>query len=103
MLNEHFSILFPWLILSAAIAVALYAPFSYWAINSDFFGKFNMGKAIFFSFSFPISIYISAGISLVSLLMSISYRKINIKGCRILLFSSMTGAVPLAFILFLDF
>ena len=61
-----------------------------------------MGKAIFFSFSFPISIYVSTGISLISLLMSIPYRKINKKGCRILLLSSMTGAFPLAFILFLD-
>jgi hypothetical protein len=41
----------PWVLLLAAIIFSIYVPFSYWATNAESFGKYDMGLALFFSFS----------------------------------------------------
>lgn len=92
----------PWLLFTSAAAFCLYAPFSLWAVNAEFLGKQDMGLAIFFSFTFPMAIYVSCAIALVSIILAPFYRKSNKRGSNILLFSTFVGILPLAYIIVLD-
>ena len=101
-MNQRFVIFIPWLFLCLASISALFVPFSHWAINVELIGKHNMGAALFFSFSFPIAIYVSVGISVVSLVIAALYKSIDKKGSKILLLAALTGFLPIVYILWLD-
>ena len=93
---------FPWVMLCTATMLSLFVPFSYWARNAEHFGEHDMGWALFFSFSFPIALYSSLGISLLSLAAAAVYRIKKSQGSNILLFAFLAGLMPIAFILWLD-
>lgn len=93
----------PWLILCISITLSLYVPFSYWAGKAEYFGKHDMGWAIFFAFSFPLAIYASVSIALVSLVAAFIYKIIRKQGGNILLYAFSVGLMPIAFILWLDY
>jgi Na+/phosphate symporter len=101
-LNQRFVIFIPWLFLCLAGISALFVPFSHWAINAEVIGKNNMGAALFFSFSFPMAVYVSVGISVVSLVMAALYKSNDKKGSKILLLAALTGCLPIVYILWLD-
>ena len=98
-LSNNFVVFIPWLLFSLATINSLFVAFSHWAINADLIGKHNLGAALFFSFSFPLALYISIGILVVSLVMAVLYRNIDKKGCKILLFAASIGFSPMAYIL----
>jgi len=101
-LNNRFIKIIPWLLFATAITFFLYAQFSHWAVNSESFGKHDMGLALFFSFSFPIAIYTSSTISVISLLLAPFFRKSNKRGFNILLLSAFVGILPVVYIWALD-
>jgi len=101
-LNQRVVIFIPWLFLFLACIIAIYVPFSHWAVNAELIGKHNMGAALFFSFSFSLSIYSSVGLSVVSLGMAALYKSIDKKGSRIFLFAVLAGLLPIVYILWLD-
>ncbi len=89
-MNQRFVIFIPWIFLFLACIIAIYVPFSHWAVNAELIGKHNMGAALFFSFSYPMAIYSSVGISVASLVMAALYKSIDKKGSRIFrLFSAL--------------
>ena len=102
-MNTNSKNIIPWLLFGTAVAFSLYTPFSHWAINAEFLGKYDMGLAIFFSFTFPIAIYISSAIAVTSGLLAVFYRSLNKRGRNILLFTAVIGILPLVYILGLDF
>ncbi len=61
-----------------------------------------MGAALFFSFLFPVAIYFSVGISVVSLVMAALYKRIDKKGSKILLLAVLAGFLPIVYLLWLD-
>ena len=101
-MSQRFVIFFPWLLLILSTIISLFVPFSHWAINAELIGKYNMGAALFFSFSFPIALYVSMGISFVSLIMAALHRSIDGKVCKIYLFAASIGLLPIVYILWLD-
>jgi hypothetical protein len=93
----------PWVMLCISITLSLYVPFSYWAVRAEYFGKHDMGWALFFSFSFPLAIFSSVGIALVSLVAAFIYKIRNKQGSKILFYAFSAGFMPIAFILWLDY
>jgi hypothetical protein len=92
----------PWLLLASAAVLCVYAPFSYWAINAESLGMHDMGLAIFFSFSFPVAVYASCAITIVSILLAPFFRKSSRRGSNILLIAAFTGILPFASLWALD-
>lgn len=101
-MNRFPKTLIPWLLFSTAVALCLYAPFSQWAINAEFLGKHNTGLALFFAFTFPMAIYASLPLAVLSIVLAVFYRKCNKRGSNILLLSAFVGVLSLAYILLLD-
>jgi len=93
----------PWVMLCISIALSLYIPFSYWAVNAEYFGKYDMGWALFFSLSLPLAMYFSVSIALVSLVATFIYKIKNKQGSKILFYAFSVGLMPIAFILWLDY
>lgn len=101
-MNRFPKTVIPWLLFSAAVALCLYVPFSHWAVNAEFLGKHATGLALFFAFTFPMAIYASLPLAVISIVLALFYRKPNKRGSNILLLSAFVGVLPLAYILLLD-
>jgi len=92
----------PWLLLTGAAALCIYAPFSSWAINAASLGRHDMGLAIFFSVTFPVAVYAACAITMISILLAPFYRKSGRRGRNMLLIAALTGILPFACIWILD-
>lgn len=101
-MSRQFVIFLPWLLFGLATINSLFVPFSRWAINAELIGKYNMGAALFFSFSFSIALYTSIGIAGLSLVMAALYKSTNKRGCVILLVAASIGVLPIVYIMWLD-
>ena len=85
---------FPWLIFITAVVFAVCVLFSNWAINSEYFGKYDMGMAILFAFTHAYALYASMLLALLALILSAVYKIARQKGSRILLLSFIVGLLP---------
>lgn len=90
------------MIFTVAVTLCLYTPFSNRAVNAAFLGKQNTGLALFFSFTFPMAIYASLSLPVISIALAPFYRKRSKRGMNILLMSAFVGVLPLAYIRVLD-
>lgn len=89
----------PAVILFVASAVAIFVPFCRWAVNSELIGRDNAGFALFFSFAFPLAIYFSCVVALISLILLVVWH-IKYRGhTKILLISVFVSLFPILYLL----
>jgi len=93
----------PRVALCCAVVLSVYAPFSHWAINAEGLGKRDMGLALLFALSFPVAVYASLGIALLSLLMGAVCKASRRQGGGVWLLACLAGLLPLVFLTWLDF
>ena len=101
-MNTRPATIIPWLLLVSAIALCLYTPFSLWAINAETFGKYNIGVALFFSFTLPLAIYTAGAITVISGALAVIYSRANRRGRPVLLSAAVTGVLPYLYVWVLD-
>ncbi|HYQ70444.1 MAG TPA: hypothetical protein VET88_00800 [Gammaproteobacteria bacterium] len=101
-MNARPANIFPWFLLAGSLALCLYTPLSLWAINAESLGKYNLGIALFFSFTLPLAIYIAGAITIISGTLAVFYSRANRRGRHILLSATVTGVLPFLYLWVLD-
>ena len=93
----------PRLVIRVSILITLYIPFSYWALNADILGKYDLGWAIYFGFTLFFALYGSAAIAFVSLILAVIYHVIDKKGDELFLYAFFISIAPIVYLIFHDY
>lgn len=97
--NQNAVTLFSKSVLIVSIFVALCIPFSFWAVNAKYIGKYDLGLAILFSGISYLSIITSLVIAIFSLIVTLIYKFNNKNGWRNLLYAFLISLIsPIAWV-----
>jgi hypothetical protein len=101
-MNIIFKKIILWLTFVVSLFFALYILFSRWAVNAENFGKYDMGSALFFSFSSAYAMYISLGTTAISLVLVFIYKLLKTEQYKVFVLSFLIGLIPIMYYLWLD-
>ena len=91
-------------VLIVSIIVALCIPFSFWAVNAKYIGKYDLGLAVLFSGVSYLSIITSLIIAAFSLIATLIYKFTNKDGWKNLFYAFLISFVsPIAWVVWLDY
>ena len=90
-------------VLRVSIFVSLCIPFSFWAVNAKYIGKYDLGLAIVFSGISYLTIITSLIIALFALITAVIYKITNKGGWKNLFYAFLISFIsPIAWIIWLD-
>lgn len=91
-------------VLIVSIIVALCIPFSFWAVNAKYIGKYDLGLAVLFSGVSYLSIITSLIIAAFSLIATLIYKFTNKDGWKNLFYAFLISFFsPIAWVVWLDY
>lgn len=77
--------------------ISTYTPIGEWANDSRLLGGTDIGLALFFGFTALATLVLSLLLSLVSLILAITYKLSNIEGVNYLIVSFLIGLAPIVY------
>lgn len=91
-------------VLLVSIIVALCIPFSFWAVNAKYIGKYDLGLAILFSGISYLSIITSLIIAAFSLIATVIYKFSNKNSWKYLFYAFLISLFsPILWVVWLDY
>jgi hypothetical protein len=103
-LKENTVNIFSKSVLVVSIIVALSIPFSFWAVNAKYIGKYDLGLAIVFSGISYLSIITSLIIAAFSLIATFIYKFSNTEGWKNLFYAFLISLFsPILWVIWLDY